>query len=227
MGIIPSFGPGRVCCVCVFRPGFIFSKRGVIKIKKKVSGSGVKAILDLPIEDKIKHKQSLSKDEILSKEGLFLIQCATRDGMTFSDIAKMLGYTPSRFSQLKKEYPELELACKRGKQLVDGRVEDALYRAAVGCKIETVKTVVGMPNKNGIRPVTTERTITERAPNVTACLAWLRNRKPEAWTVADRAESIVMDDGCNDITINIVKGSVKKESETNNGGSAENEEEWY
>ena len=162
-------------------------------------------IEDLPIADKMKYNYRLTKEDVFSDDGLFLIQCMVRDGMSMEAIAKTIGITPQTFFLWRKKSPELREACAKGKQIVDYQVENALLRAALGYKTETVKTLLGPPDKNNNRSVRVEKTITETGPNVTACLAWLNNRKPESWR-KNRDSVLEYDDKEHGITINIVKG---------------------
>lgn len=177
-------------------------------------------IEDLPIEEKIQCSYRLSREEVLSKDGLFLIQCMVRDGMSMDAIAKALGTTPQTFFTWRRKYKELKEACAKGKQLVDYKVENALLRAALGYKTETVKTLMNVePNKDGNRTVKVEKTVTEVGPSVTACLAWLNNRKPEQWR-RNRDNVMEYEDKKTGITINIVKGQEQEQ------GDSDNQEEW-
>lgn len=168
---------------------------------------------DLPIADKIQYKYQLTKDDVLSKDGLFLIQCMVRDGMSMDGIAKTLGISPQTFWTWRQKSKDLRDACARGKQLVDYQVENALLRAALGYKVETVKTVINNePDKDNNRTVKVEKTVTETGPNVTACLAWLNNRKPEQWR-RNRDNVLEYEDNKTGITINIVKGQESQSDE--------------
>lgn len=166
-------------------------------------------IVDLPIADKLEYSYQLTKDDVLSDDGLFLIQCMVRDGLTLDAIAKVLGIVPQTFFLWRKKHKELQDACMRGKQLVDYEVENALLKAALGYKTVNTKTLTSSePDKDGNRAVKVERTETEQGPNVTACLAWLNNRKPEQWR-RNRDNVLELEDKTNGITINIVKGQQK------------------
>lgn len=174
-------------------------------------------IEDLPITDKVKYNYKLTREDVLSEDGLLMIQCMVRDGMTMDAISKTIGINPQTFCVWRQKYKELREACRRGKQLVDYQVENALLRAALGYKTETVKMLISKnASKDGSHSVREERTVTEVGPNVTACLAWLNNRKPEQWK-KNRDNSILeYDDKASGITINIVKG---QEQDTDNAES--------
>lgn len=167
-------------------------------------------IEDLPIADKIQYNYQLAKEDVLSEDGLFLVQCMVRDGMSMDAIAKALGISPQTFWTWRQKNKALRDACAKGKQLVDYKVENALLKAALGYKTEVVKTLMSSASDaQGNRTVRVEKTVTEVGPNVTACLAWLNNRKPEQWK-RNRDSVLEYEDTKAGITINIVKG---KESE--------------
>lgn len=160
----------------------------------------------LPIADKIEQKRALTKKDVLSEEGLLLIECLVRDGATKRKIAEVLGIHIKTLWEWGKEHPEIEDALARGKDLVDYKVENALLKAACGyTKVKTV-TYVGTVKSNKNREIGGERIEEEVGPNVTACLAWLNNRRPDKWK---RNRDNMPEDDENKksgITINIVKG---------------------
>lgn len=168
-------------------------------------------IEDLPIEEKIKFNYQLSKEDVLSDDGLFLVQCMVRDGMSMDAIAKAFGIIPQTFWLWRKKSAALREACARGKQLVDYKVENALLKAALGYTTESVKTIISRgTDSDGNREVRVEKTTTETGPNVTACLAWLNNRKPEQWR-KNRGSVLEYEDKTAGITINIVKGQEQED----------------
>lgn len=170
-------------------------------------------IEDMTISDKLKYSYQLTREDVLSEEGLLLVQCMTRDGMTMDAIAKTIGVTVQALCRWKKANKKLNDAFLKGRQIVDYQVENALLRAALGYKTESVKTIMSVePNKEGNRTVKVEKTITETGPSVTACLAWLNNRKPEQWR-RNRDNVIEFEDKKAGITINIVKGAGTDEEE--------------
>jgi len=69
---------------------------------------------DLPIADKLNKSIQLTKEDVLSEEGLILIQCLTRDGMYKKDIAEMFGIKVQTFWLWEQKYPELA-SIKKGK----------------------------------------------------------------------------------------------------------------
>ena len=83
-------------------------------------------------------------------------------------------------------------------------VENALLKSALGFSYVETKTYIGYPDKSGNRKTRKEVTETYVAPNVTACMAWLNNRKPDQWK-RNRDNVLTTEDKDNNITINIIK----------------------
>lgn len=110
-----------------------------------------------------------------------LMRCWARDGLSLAEIAKKIGVTRQNLSVWRAKYPEVAAALAVTREEVDYEVEDALLRRALGCKITTTNTIIGYARKDGTRPIRTETTETELPPDVTACLAWLNNRRPDKW----------------------------------------------
>ncbi|MFL0198125.1 transposase [Clostridium sp. WILCCON 0269] len=106
------------------------------------------------------------------KENLILVEGWARDGLTNEQIAHNLGINADTLYEYKKKYSEFSEALKKGKEVVDLAVENALLKSALGFEYE--EEVV--TNKGDV--VTVRRF--ER-PSVTAQIFWLKNRKPAVW----------------------------------------------
>ena len=115
----------------------------------------------------------------LTPEGLLKLEGWARDGLTDEQIAGNAGINPATLYVWKQKYPEISEALKRGKEIVDRQVENALLKRALGYEYEEVK-------EKFEGNILTERTVTKKevVPDVTAQIFWLKNRKREAW--ADR-----------------------------------------
>lgn len=115
----------------------------------------------------------------LTPEGLLKLEGWARDGLTDEQIATNIGITAKTLYDWKKKYSNICEALKRGKDVVDRQVENALLKRALGYEYEEVK-------KKFECGVMTERTVTKKEviPDVTAQIFWLKNRKRETW--ADR-----------------------------------------
>lgn len=67
----------------------------------------------------------------LLKENLLLMEGWARDGLTDEQIAKNIGITLSTFYEWKKKYSDFSESLKKGKEVVDYEVENALLSSAL------------------------------------------------------------------------------------------------
>lgn len=67
----------------------------------------------------------------LKGENLLLLEGWARDGLTDEQIAKNIGITVSTFYEWKKKYSEISESLKKGKEVVDYEVENALLSSAL------------------------------------------------------------------------------------------------
>ena len=117
-----------------------------------------------------KYKQWLEEDKLL------LLESWARDGCLDVDIAKKIGINTATLYTWKKKYSKFNDALKKGKEVVDTEVENALLKRALGYKYSEVKTESfsdGSVKKTVI--------VKEMPSDVTAQIYWLKNRKPENW----------------------------------------------
>lgn len=114
--------------------------------------------------------------EWLTEDGLTKLEAWARDGLTDEQIAKNIGIKrPTLYVWISK-YPDISDALKRGKEVVDIEVENALLKNAVGFT-ETLSKVKVL-NDGEIIKYEEE---TYYPPNTTAQIFWLKNRKPKEW----------------------------------------------
>ena len=142
----------------------------------------------------------------MTGDNLFLIECWARDGDTQGTIAKKIGVTKDTFSKWVNNVEPIKRAVRLSKQIVDYKVENALLKLALGYETTEAKTVLGKPDKDGNREVRVEKTTKEIGPNVTACMAWLNNKKPNEWK-RNRDNSLELDDDDRNISIKIYKAT--------------------
>ncbi|MCO7128318.1 helix-turn-helix domain-containing protein [Sporolactobacillus shoreicorticis] len=150
----------------------------------------------------------------LTKEGLSLVEGWARDGLTDEQIASNMGISAATLYRWKDKYCEICEALKRGKEVVDREVENALLKRALGYtftekKYEPVKMsdeeyyakkmlavnryklehpeatmedirVVEL-GVSRYKSVVMEERVKEVAPDTTAQIFWLKNRKPARW----------------------------------------------
>ena len=100
----------------------------------------------------------------LTSEGLLKLEAWARNGLTDEQIAGNAGIAV-----------EISEALKRGKEVVDIQVENALLKRALGYSYTEKKTENGPDGKK----VTV--TVKEVIPDTTAQIFWLKNRRPDVW----------------------------------------------
>ena len=79
---------------------------------------------------RISEYEAWINDGILDDK-LILVEGWKRDGLSDEQIAHNLGIALSTLSDYKNKYPEFSGAIKRGKEVVDFEVENALYKTAM------------------------------------------------------------------------------------------------
>lgn len=127
-----------------------------------------------------KTKNECIATEWLEEDNLMLIECWARDGYTFQDIANRIGIAVSTLRGWRAQYPEFDEALKRGREIIDYKVENALLKSALGYKTKEVKVTTTMRYGKVVETVK-EVTDKEQAPNVSAIQCWLYNRLPNKW----------------------------------------------
>lgn len=112
----------------------------------------------------------------LTPEGLLKLEAWARNGLTDEQIAQNMSINVATLYRYKEKYCEICEALKRGKDVIDIQVENALLKRALGYAYVETKTEVS--KKDG-KKVTT--TIKEVIPDTTAQIFWLKNRRPDLW----------------------------------------------
>lgn len=112
----------------------------------------------------------------LAKDNLILLEAWARDGLKDEQIAHNMGIRRSTLADWKKKYPDISDALKRGKEVVDVEVENALLKRAKG--FEFTETKIEQSKKDGRKVTLIKHTV---PPETTAAIFWLKNRKPEQW----------------------------------------------
>jgi hypothetical protein len=113
----------------------------------------------------------------LKKEGLVLLEGWARDGLTDEQIAKNIGINVGTLYEWKNKYPKISEALRKGKEVVDREVENALLKRAKGYEYKEIVTEVD----NDGNVIATKVTTKHERPDTRAQEYWLRNRKPKEW----------------------------------------------
>ena len=108
----------------------------------------------------------------LEPESLILLEGWARDGLTDEQIAHNMGITVKTLWVWKNKYGKLCNALKKGKEVVDTIVENALLKRALGYRYDEVTIEDG---------IETKRVTKEVQPDTTAQIFWLKNRRPDKW----------------------------------------------
>ena len=116
-------------------------------------------------------------EQWLTDEGLTLLAGWARDGLTDEQIAKNIGICRDTLIEWKKKYSDISDTLKRGKAVADYQVENSLFKRALGYSYDEVTKE---PDGDG-ELVITKRVTKEVAPDVTAAIFWLKNRRPDKW----------------------------------------------
>lgn len=99
-------------------------------------------------------------NEWLTPENRIRIQGWCRDGLIDKQIYKNMGISRTTFYKWKSENSDFADLLKRGKDIADREVENALFKSATG--------FIGPDDKY-------------YPPNTTAQIFWLKNRKQDDW----------------------------------------------
>lgn len=141
-----------------------------------------------------------SKYETDVKPRLVEIEAWKRDGLTDEQIFKNLGISRDTFYKYKEKYADFSDALKKGKEVADIEVENALFKRAIGYKYkEVIKEVKDIDGK---KSTYIKEVIKEMPGDVAAQIFWLKNRKTSKWK--DK-QDIDIEDNNISITINGVE----------------------
>ena len=130
----------------------------------------------------------------LTEDGLTLLEGWARDGLTDEQLAEKIGINRATLYDWKKKYPNISNALKKGKEVVDIQVENALLKRALGYDFQEKR--VGRSDKGGVEVV---KTIKHVPPDTTAQIFWLKNRRPDKWR--DKPVDSVGQDKANEVRV--------------------------
>lgn len=120
--------------------------------------------------------------EWLEKDNLIRMQAWARNGLTYEQIAKNMGIAAGTLHDWMNKYPEMRSALKRGREVVDYEVENALHKRAMGYSYTERVYDRKVDKATGAEEmVLTKEYVKHVPPDVTAQIFWLKNRKPEEW----------------------------------------------
>lgn len=168
-------------------------------------------------------------EEWLEDDNLMLLECWSRDGYTFQDIANRIGITTKTLSRWREEYDDIDKALKQGREIIDYKVENALLKSALGYKTKEVTVITTL--RNGKMVEETKQTVTrEQAPNVSAIQTWLYNRCRDKWRNMN-SRSNFLDEITEDSNVSIVitragKDAAQVKTQIETDESLDDDESW-
>lgn len=115
-------------------------------------------------------------DEWITEDGLIKLEGMARDGLTDEQIAKNIGIARGTLYTWKNRFSDINDSLKRGKEVIDREVENALLKKALGYA-ETLNKVKVLNDGTLIKY---EEKATYQG-DTTAMIFWLKNRKPAEW----------------------------------------------
>ena len=131
-------------------------------------------------------------NEWLENDKLILLEGWAKNGLTDEQIAKNIGINRTTLYDWKKKEVNIADALKKGKEVIDFEVENALLKRALGYEYEEETY------ENGIL---TKKVKKQVAPDTTAQIFWLKNRKKEQWR--EKVEVVKTDEDLQNINKNI------------------------
>ncbi len=121
-------------------------------------------------------------EDWITPEGLLKVEGWARDGLTDEQIAANIGIRAGTLYDWKNRFSDFSEALKKGKEVVDRQVENALLKRALGYEYkETTREPVLNPNTGKVKLTVTKTVTKQVVPDTTAQIFWLKNRKPETW----------------------------------------------
>lgn len=120
--------------------------------------------------------------EWLTPDGITRLEAWARDGLTDEQLAAKIGITATTLYDWKNKYPVISEALKRGKEVVDVEVENALLKRAMGYEYTETRT----EKADGTVKIIVMQKI--MPPDTTAQIFWLKNRRPAVWRDKQQVE---------------------------------------
>ena len=118
-----------------------------------------------------------------NENSLEMLTTWAKSGLTEEQIAKNIGIARQTLGKWKHAYSVIGDALKKGYAVANQEVESALFRRATGYQTTETRMVTDSSGKK------IECVIKDVPPDTTACIFWLKNRKPDEWS--DRKHTIV------------------------------------
>lgn len=135
------------------------------------------------------------------------LKVLVQKGFTDTEISDFFDVNQATFNDWKKEHKDFYESLKDWKLEADAKVEKSLYQRALGYEYDEVmyeKTDIGglgvklskgeIEQLKHVDTYKTKVTVKQVAPDVTAQIFWLKNRKPDVWKDRSNIEHSVPDE---------------------------------
>lgn len=100
-----------------------------------------------------------------------------------------MGISYSTFKVWQNKFSAISATLKRGKEVVDRQVENALLKRALGYKYDEVTRELSENPVTGEMELAITKVVTKEVqPDTTAQIFWLKNRKPDVWRDKQQVE---------------------------------------
>lgn len=120
--------------------------------------------------------------EWLEPDNLIKLKGWARNGLTDEQIAHNMEISAKTLYEWKNKYSEIRESLKKGKEVIDLEVENALLKRALGYEYEEVTKENILNPKTGEYGLTVTKVVKKQVvPDTTAQIFWLKNRKPKDW----------------------------------------------
>lgn len=133
----------------------------------------------------------------LKDENLAKVTKWAKEGLFDCQIADKMGISKQTFYDWIKKYPEFFDAIKKGKEIADKEIVNALYKRALGYSYKEVKEeyAVNADGADNEGKPAKEITVIYKSepPNTAALIYWLNNRRPDEWS--NKQEHKITGDG--------------------------------
>lgn len=162
-----------------------FAKPKSIPVLPTAEGIEVESIIEKPSRNPVGRPTSYRPE--FAEQARKLCEA----GLTDKQMADFFDVNTVTFYNWTAKHPEFLHALKAGKEPADERVERSLYHRAIGYTFESEKIFQFQGE------IVRARVVEHVAPDTTACIFWLKNRRKDRWR--DKLEHGLTDKDGNDV----------------------------